>query len=80
MTVYAEKCSQSMTGHPEGILDLLTLAFCQWMSNQRLRFSLAKERRQLLDMPEHMLKDMGVSRYDAITEALREDIPSNREL
>ncbi len=78
MTAYTEKCSRSMTGYPEGLLEILRQAFCQWMQNQRLKFKLAQERRQLLEMPEHQLKDIGLTRLDAIAEASRTDIPARR--
>ena len=78
MTAYTEKCSRSMTVYPDGLREILRQAFCQWMQSQRLRFKLAQERRQLLEMPEHQLKDIGLCRADAIDEALRSDIPPAR--
>ncbi len=78
MTAYTEKCSRSMTGYPEGVLEILSQAFCQWMQTQRLRFELAQERRLLLEMPAHQLKDIGLSRAEAIDEASRTDIPEQR--
>ena len=78
MTAYTEKCSRSMTGYPEGVLEILSQAFCQWMQTQRLRSKLAQERRLLLEMPEHQLKDIGLTRIDAIEEASRSDIPAQR--
>ena len=78
MTTYTEKCSRSMTGYPDGVLEILSQAFCQWMQTQRLKFRVARERRLLLEMPEHQLKDIGLTRVDAIEEASRTDIPSAR--
>ena len=78
MTAYTEKCSRSMTGHTDGVLEILSQAFCQWMQTQRLKFKLAQERRQLLEMPEHQLQDIGLTRLDAIDEASRSDIPAQR--
>ncbi len=78
MTAYTEKCSRSMTGYPEGLLEILRQAFCQWMQTRRLRFRIAQERRQLLEMPEHQLKDLGLTRADAVDEASRMDIPAQR--
>ncbi len=78
MTAYTEKCSRSMTGYLADALEILNQAFCQWMQTQRLRFRLAQERRQLLEMPEHQLRDIGLTRAEATAEALRTDIPSLR--
>ncbi len=78
MTAYTEKCSRSMTGYPEGLLEILRQAFCQWMQSQRLKFRLARERRQLLEMADHQLKDIGLTRADAVDEALRTDFPPAR--
>ena len=78
MTAYTEKCSRSMTGYTDGVLEILSQAFCQWMQTQRLRFKIAQERRLLLEMPEHQLKDIGLTRLDAVDEAMRSDIPASR--
>ncbi len=78
MTIYTEKCSPSITGHTAGVREILGQAFSRWMRTQRLRKRLAEERRQLLEMPDYLLDDMGLSRQDAIEESLREDIPLAR--
>ena len=78
MTAYTEKCSRSMTGYPDGVLEILSQAFCQWMQTRKLRIQLAQERRYLLDMPAQQLSDIGLTRADAVEEAMRTDIPAQR--
>lgn len=78
MTTYTESCSRSIAGHPAGALDILTQIFRQWVKNQQFKFRVALERRQLLEMSDEMLKDIGISRAQAEAEALRSDLPSSR--
>ena len=78
MTTYTGNCSRSIAGHPVGALDILTQIFRQWVKNQRLKLRLAQERRQLLEMSDDQLKDIGVSRLDARLEAQRSDLPMER--
>jgi uncharacterized protein YjiS (DUF1127 family) len=59
-------------------LDILIQIFRQWMKNQQFKFRVAMERRQLLEMSDEMLKDIGISRAQAEAEALRSDLPSSR--
>ncbi|MDH3760664.1 MAG: DUF1127 domain-containing protein [Gammaproteobacteria bacterium] len=76
MTTYTESCSRSIAGHPAGALDILTQIFRQWMKNQHFKIRVAQERRQLLEMSDDMLKDIGVSRAQAEAEALRSELPT----
>lgn len=78
MTTYTESCSRSIAGHPAGALDILTQIFRQWMKNQQIKFRVAQERRQLQEMSDEMLKDIGVTRAQAETEAMRTEIPVHR--
>jgi uncharacterized protein YjiS (DUF1127 family) len=78
MTTYTESCSRSIAGHPAGALDILTQIFRQWVKNQQFKFRVALERRQLLEMSDEMLKDIGISRAQAEAEALRSDLPTSR--
>ncbi len=36
------------------------------------------ERKQLLDMPEYLLKDIGITRAEAVAEASSRDLPCSR--
>ena len=78
MTTYTENCSRSIAGQPAGALDILTQSFRQWMKNQRLKSQVAQERRQLLEMSDDMLQDIGISWAEAETEAMRTGIPTGR--
>ena len=78
MTTYTKSCSRSIAGHPAGALDILTQIFRQWVKNQQFKFRVALERRQLLEMSDEMLKDIGISRAQAEAEALRSDLPTSR--
>ena len=78
MTVYTQTCSRSIAGHPAGVLDILAEILCNWMKNQRLKFQIAQERRQLREMSDAMLMDIGIGRLDADAEAARSDIPASR--
>ena len=78
MTAYTQSCSRSIARHPAGILEILTEILCKWMKNQLLKYQLAHERRQLRDMSDAMLRDIGIDHATALTEAARSDIPASR--
>ena len=78
MTAYTQDCSRSIAGHPAGVLEILAEALCLWKKNQRLKFQLARERRQLQAMPDALLRDIGIDRAAAQAEAARSDIPASR--
>jgi len=78
MTTYTESCSRSIAGHPAGALDILTQIFRQWMKNQKFKFRVALERRQLQEMSDEMLQDIGISRAQAEAEASQTELPIGR--
>jgi len=78
MTAYTQNCSRSITEQPVGFYDFLAEILCQWMKNQRLGFQLARERRQLREMSDSMLADIGIDRAAAEAESMRRDIPAVR--
>ena len=78
MTTYTEKCSRSIVGHPATALDMLTQLFRQWMKHQQLKFQVAQERRQLMEMSDSMLQDLGISHAEAQAEAMRSELPAAR--
>ncbi len=43
-----------------------------------LQARIKQERKQLLEMPDYLLKDMGITREQALAEASRQDLPGNR--
>jgi uncharacterized protein YjiS (DUF1127 family) len=78
MTTYTENCSRSIVGQPAGALDILAQSFHQWMKNQQLKSQVVQERRQLLEMSDDMLQDIGISWAQAETEAMRSEMPIGR--
>ena len=78
MTTYTENCSRSIVGRPAGSLETLTQILRHWMQKQQLRFQVARERRQLLEMPDTMLRDLGISRGEAVAEARQIELPAER--
>ena len=78
MTTYTEKCSRSIVEQPAAALDILTLLFRQWMKHQQFKFQVARERRQLMEMSDSMLHDLGISRAQAEAEAMRSELPAAR--
>jgi uncharacterized protein YjiS (DUF1127 family) len=78
MTTYSGNCSRSLAGESVGVLDTLLEKFCIRMKNQLLKVRIHQERRQLQSMSEAMLKDLGISRADAMREAQRTDLPAAR--
>ena len=53
-----------------------------WLANYRLKIQIQKERRELEQLPEHLLRDIGVNQADALSEAGRgfDDIPLERRI
>ena len=49
-----------------------------WLRELQLRDSIQRERRQLMELSDDLLKDIGVSREDALAEAGRLDLPRER--
>ncbi len=78
MTTYTENCSRSIAGHPAGALDILTHIFRQWMKNEQFKSRVAQERRQLQEISDGMLQDIGVSRAEAEAEAMQTELPLRR--
>ena len=78
MTAYTEQCSRSLVTSPAGVLEYLTGQINCWFRVQQLKHQVARERRQLLLLSDAELRDLGISREDAVAEAHRGDLPSDR--
>ena len=52
--------------------------FLDWATKLVLQANVDRERKQLLLMSDEMLKDLGITRAEAIAEARKTDIPANR--
>ena len=78
MTAYTEKCSRSMQTETAGILETARCLFLEWVKNLQIKAAIRAERRQLAEMSDAQLKDIGLNREQALAEAAREDIPQQR--
>ncbi|MDJ0778758.1 MAG: DUF1127 domain-containing protein [Gammaproteobacteria bacterium] len=78
MTAYTEKCSRSMQTETAGILETARDLFLDWVKNLQIKAAIRAERRQLLEMNDAQLKDIGLSREQALAEAARNDLPQHR--
>ena len=74
MTVYAQKL------HATSVLTTNKLAHkvTDLWNQRRLSKQLARERKQLARLPEHLLADIGVSSAAAQTEAGKQNVPASR--
>ena len=50
----------------------------EWAASEAVKRELRRERRQLKEMSDELLRDLGISRADAELEASRIDIPAAR--
>lgn len=74
----AQHCTRTDTRGGASTLDRWLEALRDWSSEQVLRARIRRERQQLLEMPDTMLRDLGITRHDAEAEARRDDIPASR--
>ena len=76
----------SITGYGMDIQDHALLAagvfkgIRDWLVLQQLRYQVHQERQALLDLPDEILRDMGISRAEAELESQRDykDVPQAR--
>jgi len=59
-------------------LDTLLQKVRGWAQREALKYQLRQERRQLAEMSDAMLRDLGIDRADALAEAVSSDIPAER--
>lgn len=78
MTTYTENCTRSRVENSVGVLDILIGRIGYYAKIQLLKARIRQERRQLSEMSGTMLKDLGISRFDAEQEAQRTDVPAAR--
>ena len=62
----------------ESTLDRLLQQVRAWAAREALKHQLKRERRQLAEISDDLLRDLGISRADAEIEASRTDIPATR--
>ena len=78
MTTFSKDCSQSMSQDFDRAQHGLYQFLRQWFQIQSLKIAVAKEREQLSMLSDARLADLGITRFDAMTEALRHDLPVGR--
>lgn len=78
MTICTENCNQSIQSGLYGISVDLFKRVNQWFQRQEIKNSIRQERKQLLTMSEQLLKDIGITREQALEEASRDDVPATR--
>jgi hypothetical protein len=78
MTIYTEHCNENVQNSLYKLTCQLVQGLNQMLVAQQLKASIRKERIQLMEMSDHMLKDIGISREQAKEESKREDIPATR--
>ena len=78
MTHYTEHCSRTMTDSAVELDRGLRQIVVRWIVEQRLKLALRRERRQLAQLSDQQLRDIGLEREEANAEAQRRDIPLNR--
>lgn len=59
-------------------LDRLLRQVRAWAEREALKQKLSQERRQLAEMSDDMLRDLGIDRAGALAEAAKTDIPAAR--
>ena len=78
MTTYSGNCTDYVEIGSASISENLVQRVKRWARVQSLKVRMSKERQQLLEMSDSMLRDIGVTRTQAYEEAQRIDIPENR--
>lgn len=78
MTTYTGNCNQSIEKSFFAASGNLVQRLQQWLEIQQLKASLRQERQQLLEMSDAMLKDLGITRSQAMHEAQQLNLPEAR--
>ena len=78
MTIYTENCNHSVQNSFYRFTCQLFQSLSQLLVLQRVKASVRNERTQLMEMSDQMLKDIGISREQAMDESKRNDIPAGR--
>ncbi len=78
MTTYTGNCNQGVDKSLFTASGNLVLRLQRWLEIQQLKANLRNERRQLLEMSDFMLKDLGITCDQAMHEAQQVNIPETR--
>jgi uncharacterized protein YjiS (DUF1127 family) len=78
MTTRSAKFQPRLAEEHASTLERLIRRVREWAREESLRRRIKQERRQLKEMDDAMLADLGISRHEAEAEARRTDIPVER--
>ncbi len=78
MTTYSGYCNQNVERNFYGTSGSLVQRLHRWFEILHIKAGVNRERRQLVAMSEVMLKDIGITRSQAIAESRRVDLPAGR--
>jgi uncharacterized protein YjiS (DUF1127 family) len=78
MTILSTNYSQCIERNSSNVQGGLYLMLRHWFKTLELKEKVNQERRQLLEMTDAMLSDIGITRAQANAEANRVDLPAER--
>lgn len=78
MTTRSQNLQPGIAHEHARVLDRLLRQVREWAREESLRRRINRERRQLLEMSDAMLADLGITYAEATAEAHRTDIPPER--
>ena len=78
MTTLIENCAETIAQEILRNQGILKQVLLEWLQVLELKFRIYRERQQLRVMSDLMLKDIGITRAQADTEALSSQVPVER--
>jgi uncharacterized protein YjiS (DUF1127 family) len=78
MTTFTQNCDQIVEQGSIGVFVKANQVLQNWFATQILKARINRERQELLAMSDTMLRDMGITRTQAVEEAQRIDLPEAR--
>jgi len=78
MTTCTQNCDQIVEQDSIGVFIKANQILQKWFATQILKARINRERQELLAMSDTMLRDMGITRTQAVEEAQRIDLPEAR--
>jgi uncharacterized protein YjiS (DUF1127 family) len=78
MTICIDNCNKLAGLDLPGTQESVKHIVFRWIAMQALKRQVYLERKQLMEMSEAMLKDMGLTHAEVAAEARRNDLPQER--
>jgi uncharacterized protein YjiS (DUF1127 family) len=78
MTTCTQNYDQNVEQGSIGVFVKANQILQKWFATQILKARINRERQELLTMSDTMLRDMGITRTQAVEEAQRMDLPEAR--